>query len=373
MPSYLAVCAGALGLSLACALPAAARPAARHRPPRAVNVELQAFESCQKAHGDDAASESCIERLKAHVRRHPADAFAAAKLVRVHAMHWQALDFFALAIHEKAGKQQCADADLRAAVVSGLALPTHYPAVALAQNLLQGPCRKQLEPEVIAQLQRANPSFRANACALVPEQVRATRCQAKPEDSEPEASLPHEPDKAEMVAAAPALREAPPQRRETTARPAVHRLEDTFPSVPGQASKVSPPAVAALRTLDWRLLDVDADSAELLRGLHGEELLLVRTKSERAAYVLLKFKGVQGPWNGRVLVALERKSAAGKDYVVLQEDQPVIVMTERQRQFQAFPKGSIGGVWLSPLQPGDQAVRLPSRQEIASEIAAASP
>jgi hypothetical protein len=265
MPRVLAVSIGArvcaLGLVLLCATPAAAdsvrlrahkQARVDAKPKRVSTRSLRDFETCQKERAG-TSSEACLDALKVYIKQHPKDAFEAGKLVRVHYMYWEALEFFAAQGSDPYTKKQCADRDLRAAVLAGLALPAHYPAVALAQGLVNGPCHKQLTSSVAAQLKRAGRVFRDNACSLVSEQVQATRCRPEPaalaEASEP-VVLP-EPRKAELMAKAPELREAPPARPEATATPPVHRLGDVFPARPEvKARRPRQAAVAELRTAD---------------------------------------------------------------------------------------------------------------------------
>lgn len=280
-------------------------------------VSVQDFDKCQRAY-ESSGSEACLDALKVYVKKHPSDAFEAGKRVRYHFMHWVALDFFAPALGKKPSKQRCQDPDVTSAVISGLALPPHYPAVALAKKLTEA-CWDQLQPDVVADLESSIGYFRTNACPILAgKNLNPVPCLAL-EQQKPEA------------------------------KPAN--------------------LVAELKAVDWKKLNVDPESGVALRGPNGEELMLARTKDEGPGYVLLKFKSVRSPMNQQVLVALERRAGLGKDYVIVADNAEWVVLSERQGQYQAFPKGMPDGVWLYPLRPMHEAFKLPTRREIASEFA----
>jgi hypothetical protein len=359
--------------------------AAYHVDPKTKAVTLDSlrdFDKCVEGsatHGADlqeVSSEACLDALRTYVKANPKDAFAAGKRVRVHYMHWLALDFFVQALADEPTHKRCANEDVGAAVLSGLALPSRYPAVALATNLVSGPCRRELEPFVTARLKGAGETFRGNVCPLLADKGRDCDPRQAESGATAQPAHPPEPSAAATLAAVPRVRQAPPSRDERPELPPVQRLEEVFPSVPAGQPLGTPPAAAAtvadLKGVDWKLLNLDSESAEVLRGTHGEELMLARTKPGGVPYVLLKFKNVGGPWNERVLVAVERSSARGSDYVIAADDREAVVMIERQQQYQAFPKGVMGGIWLNRTRPGEQALKLPTRREIESEFATAS-
>jgi hypothetical protein len=382
----------ALGVALMTSAPAAAYRVDPETQVVALD-SLRDFEACQRDPGRVSA-EACLDGLRAYVKEHPKEAFEAGKLARLHSMHWVALDFFVPALTDKRAKARCGDEDVAAAVVSALSLPPHYPAVAQAKEVVTGSCRSQLDGLLIGRLTGAGGAFRANACPLLAagqgteeaerkgdargaarmrallERECAPRAEAKP-SAQP--TQPQDLSGAAQQAAVLHARRAPPPRSETPQSSSVQRLEPAFRPVPvGERLAALPDATAELKTLDWRLLNLDNESAELLRGSHGEEVTMARTKPGGQEYVLLKWKGVRGPWNERVLVAVERRREQGKDYLALVDGRETVVMIERQRQYQAFPKGVLGGVWLNPVRPaGGQAVKLPAR-DLASEFASAA-
>jgi hypothetical protein len=295
-------------------------------------VSVQDFDKCQKAY-DSSGSEACLDALKLYVKKHPSEAFDAGKRAHRYFMHWVALDFFAIALNppehrafslseKKAAKARCADSDVSEAVVSGLSLPPHYPAVALAQRLLRETCWEQLEPLVVSELGSGALSyFQTNTCSqLALKKVAAAECKTGDEKT-------------------------------------------------GGLSST----VAQLKGVDVRDLKVDPDSAAALRGPKGEEVLLARTKPGPEAYVLVKFRGVRGPFNEQVLVAVERRTGIGKDYVIALNNAEWVVLSERAGQYQAFPKDMPEGFWASAQRPSnDEAFKLPTRSEIAREFASAT-
>ncbi len=282
-------------------------------------VSLQDFDRCQRDY-ESSGSEACLDALRGYVKKHPQDAFEAGKRARRHFMHWVALDFFALALDKRPSKERCADSDLGAAVISGLSLPPHYPAVAVAQRILREKCWTELQPAVSEELYGALSYFRNNTC--------------------PELS-------AKSVSTPPCLG------------------LDTKPRAERSGT------VAQLEGIDWRKLSIDPKSTELLRGPKGEEILLAHTVGIQP-YVLVKFKGVRGPFNDHVLVALERSVGLGKDYVIAHDQSEWVVLTERAGQYQAFPKDSPAGFWANAARPANkETLRLPTRSEIAREFASA--
>jgi hypothetical protein len=373
-----------LGVAAVCIALGAAAPAAAYQvdpDTRAVILEsLRDFDACQAAHDKgraQASAEACLDALRAYVKEHPKDAFEAGKRARLHYMHWVALDFFAPALREKASKARCTDEDVTAAVVSALSLPPHFPAVAQAKQLVSESCRGELDVALTDKLRSAGSTFRSNTCPLLisARAQQAGDCAPLVEAPAPLSQpTPHVELSGEAQrAAVPRVREAPPKREETAQSPSVRRLARVFPAVPaGEPLSAPPDAIAELRGLDWKLLNLDAQSAEVLRGTHGEELVLARTKPGGQKYVLIKFNGVRGPWNARVLVAVERSRDHGKDYVTLLDGRENVVLIERQRQYQAFPKGVTGGVWLNPTRPGDPEQALPVHKDIDGEFAAAA-
>lgn len=292
---------------------------------------LPDFDRCQKAY-DSSGTEVCLDALRAYVKKNPRDAFDAGKRARLHFMHWVALDFFSIAFsppphrerspaEKKALRARCADPDVSEAIISGLSLPPHYPAVAQAQKLVRESCWNEVEPALLEELSGAVSYFHNNTCPQLTEKnVTTPQCQS---GQKPKAGMTN--------------------------------------------------TVAQLTGVDAKKLSIDPDSATALRGSKGEEILLARTKPGPTAYVLVKFKGVRGPFNEQVLVAVERRGALGKDYVIALDGSEWTVLSERAGQYQAFPKDMPEGFWAYAQRPSnEETLKLPSRSEIAREFAAAS-
>jgi hypothetical protein len=130
---------------------------------RIVLTSVDDFTQCQN---DLSYSDACLDALKRYIKAHPADGFAAGKLVRARFNHWVALQFFVPAL-TKPKPQQCDDEDLRLAVLSGLALPDDDPNVTLAIKAAQGPCAASLEPHIRNGLGDGGAFFKKNATPLL--------------------------------------------------------------------------------------------------------------------------------------------------------------------------------------------------------------
>lgn len=276
-----------LGLALAC-LPTPQRAHAyevdkKHR--RVLLTSIEDFDRCQN---EISYSDVCIEALKVYVKAHPKEAFAAGKAVRLRFNHWVALQFFAGAI-DKATTEQCADEDLGMAVVSGLALPTDDPNLALANKVAEGKCFAGLQPALQKELKDGGGYYLEHGCALLQKKsVNAPECASKE----------------------PAKPAAPP-----------------------------PPRAAKLGTLNPRSLPTDPSSALAFRGQENEQVLLLRAKAPHDDVVLLKFKGVRGPWNNQVVAAVEAIKGRDKDYVASVDGKDYVIMTLDDGSYEAYPKG----------------------------------
>ena len=314
----------ALSVGALCTVFCSAAPAAAyHVDAKTREITLSSladFEKCESDSGNSGSS-SCFEGLKRYVKAHQKDGFEAGKRVRLHFTHWAALEFFAPALAKKPTKEQCADSDLKAAVISGIGLPPDYPAADLAKKIVRDACWEQLQAPVSAELKGSSGYVHDNLCPVLAEKgVTAAACQ-----------------------------------------PVVEKPKAAAPS-----------ALADLKGVDWKKLALDSESSMALRGGMGEELMFVRSKAGPRPYVLLKFKSVRGPWNGQVLLAVERNGGIGKDYVIAADGKEWVALTERGGQYQAYPKGVADGIWMSPLPPPKESTKPPTRQEIANEFAAAA-
>jgi hypothetical protein len=130
---------------------------------RIVLSSVDDFTQCQS---DLSYTDACLDALKRYIKAHPADGFAAGKLVRARFNHWMALQFFVPAL-TKATPQQCDDEDLRMAVLSGLALPDDDPNEALAVKAAQGTCAANLQPHIRSGLGDGSSLYKKNATAVL--------------------------------------------------------------------------------------------------------------------------------------------------------------------------------------------------------------
>jgi hypothetical protein len=130
---------------------------------RIVLSSVDDFTQCQN---DLSYSDACLDALKRYIKAHPADGFAAGKLVRARFNHWLALQFFVPAL-TKPTPAQCDDEDLRLAVLSGLALPDDDPNEALAVKAAKGACAASLKPHIQNGLGDGSALYKKNATALL--------------------------------------------------------------------------------------------------------------------------------------------------------------------------------------------------------------
>lgn len=309
-----------LGLALA-AVPLPQRAHAyevdeKHR--RIVITSVADFERCQD---EFSYTDACIEGLKAYTKAHPNDAFAAGKSVRLHFNHWVALPFFAAALDKDKGtSEQCADEDLSMAVVSGLALPNDDPNLALANKLAEGKCFSGMQAALQKELKESGGYYLEHGCSLLQKKnVSAPECAPK---------APQKP-----VAAAPARS-------------------------------------AKLGALNPRSLPTDPNSAVAFRGEENEQVLLVRAKAPNDDVVILKWKGVRGPWNNQILAAVEAVNGRDKEYVASVDGKDYVVLRLDGGSYEAYPKGYQASLRLYRERLADQEKTLQS-SDVLKELAPA--
>ncbi|MDB4985194.1 MAG: hypothetical protein JWN04_372 [Myxococcaceae bacterium] len=275
---------------------------------------LADFDRCQQETG---GADGCLDGLDRFVKAHPGEAFAAGKLVRLNFNHWVALPFFEKAV-AKPKPEQCADADLALAVVSGLALPPADQNAARALKIADGKCSEALRPKLQAGLKGAGAYYVANTCpALKAKGIEAAEC-------------------APVVAAKPV---AP-----------------------------APPSTLKLASLDPRSLALDASSAMSFRGQEREQVLLLNAKSKQGDVVLVKLKGLRGPWNNQVLLTLEKPQSRGKDYVANVDGKDWIILSLRDGSYELYPKGYPDAVHIYREQLADEGKPMAS-SDVLKEFA----
>jgi hypothetical protein len=207
--------------------------------------------------------------------------------------HWVALAFFDKPL-TKPSPQQCADADVGMAVVSGLALSSDDPNAKIARRIAAGPCWDALRPKLLAEFADGGAYYSANTCPVFKDHaVEAPKC-------------------------------APAAATKSAEAPRVVRS-------------------AKVAKLDARSLTPDPTTALLFRGSEREQVLLVRPKGKDDV-ALIKLKGVRGPWNNRILVTQESEGVGGKEYVANVDGQDYVVVTQIDGDYEVYPQGYRDGV-----------------------------
>lgn len=290
-----------VGMPLACCLMAA--PALAQTDKKVTSIKsLDEFDRCvaQQYDGD-----ACLVALDKYVQTHPQEAMKAGKRVRLSFNAPVSLRYF-----EAAAKQKpegfCQDQDVQLAVVGGLALPERYPDAARARALFAGECHESLAKVVVATLAEDRAGyFPDNVCPIL----------AKKNTS---------------VAAC---------------RPAA--------------------AVEQAATVDDRLPKIDKAQIKLgivkaYRGGEGERVTMAPIQGGDG--YLIRFEGIAGPWNGKVLLhKWVDKGNGGADFWTEHNGARWVSVVRRDGTMTLFAPGmkSQEGVYLSyaekPSQETDPA------------------
>jgi hypothetical protein len=147
---------------------------------RRATVGLQAFERCFDR---DASFELCAPHLKPFVMADPTDhdlAFRLGKLVPPRARGFHAVPAFAVAIDKK-GDARCQDADVRRAVMSGLALAKagHEDVVAQSIELASNLCFREMRQAIVDSMGTLAPDLFKNTCPFMKSQHVLSSLQTK--------------------------------------------------------------------------------------------------------------------------------------------------------------------------------------------------
>lgn len=199
--------------------------------------------------------ESCLIGLEKYIKSTPKDAMAAAKQVRLNFNSSVSLRFF-----EVAAKRNvpgfCEDRDLQLAVVHGLGLPADYPDAARARALFSGACHQQLASAVTAELQGESSGgyLARNACPILKQNNQT------PKNCQPAAAA------IEVV-----------------------QTEERLPTLEKSQIKLG--------------------LVKVYKGPEGE--LVTMAPIEGGDLFLVRFDGIAGPWNGKVL--LHKRADRGND------------------------------------------------------------
>jgi hypothetical protein len=246
------------------------------------------FAKCADQYED--GSEVCLEALTRFVKAQPGQAFAAGKAVRARMNHAAALPFFATALTKKPTKAQCSDPDLQMAVLAGLATPPGNPASTSAREIVLDKCWNETQTAVLRALTQAGGGsyFAENLCPKLTERkVTNPACETKP--------------------------------------PAPH----------GAAAEPK------WRSLDPKTIQVDGP-AKAYRGPEGESVVLAKIRNEDA--YLVKFDGIPGEWNGRVILHREAPAGSGSDYFTDVGGARWVSLVVRDGDSALYPHGGKGPI-----------------------------
>jgi hypothetical protein len=277
------------------------------------------FEKCNA----EIDSEACLDALKAFVQAHPRDAFEAGKKVRLNFNHWVALPFFNQAFAKPPAPEQCNDEDVWMAVSSGLSQPTSNPNLAVAAKIGGDLCWAQLQGKLAGDLKEGGVYYREHTCSLLKKKgIERVECQ-------------------------------PVKTAET-------------------ASVKSSSNLSKLQA-DWTKLKLDQESATMLRGQGDEQVLMVQAGPKQESLYLVKFKGIQGPWNNKTLLTMETPGGgSGRNYVAAVDSKEWVALTVRDGRYEAYPKDNRDSVYLYPVPLADRQKRLGSA-ELIKEFSSPAP
>lgn len=218
-------------------------------------LTIKSLDDFQNCIGQYYNHDACLTALEKYVRSTPKEAMKASKLVRLNFNASVSLRFF-----EMAAKQNvpgfCQDEDLQLAVVHGLGMPKDYPDAARARTLFSGTCYEPLAAAVVKELKgESTPGYLSeNACPIL-KQHNQTPAGCQP---------------------APAAK-APPQ------------ADERLPKIDKSQIKLG--------------------ILKVYSGPEGERVTMAPIQG--GDLFLIRFDGVAGPWNGKVL--LHKRADRGND------------------------------------------------------------
>lgn len=246
-----------LGAASAAAAPAAAAPEPAD-PKLASPAELA---RCVEARGP----EPCLRALHAYVEARPDQAFEAGRVATRTYAHWAAIPFFERALADKADAARCKDDRLALAVTSALGQPNDDESASIvgaAANIVRERCWNELRAIITRAIERdSRGALTRNVCHVFIEKNFVERTEV-PSACWPEGQL------ATARAGAPAW-----------------------------------------EPLDPRKIQLEG-AASVYGGADGRRITLAKVKGK--PYYLVKFQGIRGPWNDKVV--LHRQDAAGSGH-----------------------------------------------------------
>jgi hypothetical protein len=111
-------------------------------------VHLEKIDEYGRCQSMDYGGDFCNAALEEWVAKHPADAFKAGKLTRLHMNAWGAIPFFAKAFAAKKG--DCKDEDVWLAIESAAGLPDSYKDVIGQMKMIAfKKCFKELKEKLV--------------------------------------------------------------------------------------------------------------------------------------------------------------------------------------------------------------------------------
>jgi hypothetical protein len=235
--------------------------------------------------------ETCLKGAAVFLKKQPAQRFGAAKLVRVKLNGERALPLFETSLAGKFDKQLCADEDLKLAVIAGLGVPSDYASVPLAKLILGKRCFAELRAAVQKEVEESPDGYTAsNACPVFAE--LGSPCKA-----------------ASTSKAAPA------------------------------------PAPKAFAKPEAAKLIVE-DEAKVFVGGEGRKVTVVTLKGDPTG-ALVKFEGIKGPWNKKVVFFRLKSHDRGLDFFTEIDGQEYVSIVARKAwgnelSYEVYPLGDNG-------------------------------
>lgn len=209
----------------------------------------------------------CLSALHAYVKARPDQAFEAGRIATKTFAHWAAIPFFEQALSARADAARCTDDRLVLAVTSALGQPNDDESaliVGAATNIVRERCWKELRGPITRAIERdSRGTLTRNVCHVFIEKSFLEKMEV-PRPCWPEAQL------ANARSGAPVWEQ-----------------------------------------LDPRKIEVEVD-ASVYVGADGQRITLAKVKGK--PYYLIKFQGVRGPWNNRVVLHRRDAAGSGHDY-----------------------------------------------------------
>jgi hypothetical protein len=250
---------------------------------------IEDFEACVDNTG---GSDSCLSALTTYLKKAPGQQFAGAKSVRLKFNAEVAVPFFDRALAGKFDQKLCADDDLKLAIEAGLGVPSSYKVVPQAQRILGKKCFAELKPGVRKLVDEDPTGYVAqNACVVFAE------------NKEP----------CKQVAAAPVA----------------------APAAPAPFVNVDPSKIAV------------QDDAKVFVGLEGRRVTVVMIKGDPTG-ALLKFEGIRGDWNKKVVFHRLVETDRGVDYLTQVNKADFVSLVGRKSyggsdlSYELYPNGDKG-------------------------------